>query len=142
MHSLPSQPIWLRRLTLGYLALWVAALVVGRIELLPEWSVGLVLAISLPLGVYWIMRLRQANAEPLVWSIVGSVFFIALWQLSVVGSEVLGLAEFTSSFAQTGLLGFFLIGLAWVIWFLEKASRRIELDRIESPFDVSHLVDV
>ena len=131
MHSLPSQPIWLRRLTLGYLALWVAALVVGRIELLPEWSVGLVLAISLPLGVYWIMRLRQANAEPLVWSIVGSVFFIALWQLSVVGSEVLGLAEFTSSFAQTGLLGFFLIGLAWVIWFLEKASRRIELDRID-----------
>jgi hypothetical protein len=136
VELLRRAPNVLVRLTLGYLAVWLVALFLWRGgDWLPAWLEAIVFTLSLPLGVAWIVWIRQnatSGAPHMTWALLGTAIYPFWWQLAVFWADVLGMPEARASIATTGLGGLFLIGLAWVIWALERASRRIERARLEA----------
>jgi len=58
----------------------------------------------------------------LVWSVAA----IFLWQFSVFFTDVLGLHGARVGLATWGTVSLFFLGLVWVVWFVEKASRLYE----------------
>ena len=141
MNFLTRAPKLLLRLTAGYAALWLVAMLLWRGgDWLPTWLEAIVFSLSLPLGAAWLVWLRRnvadgqkdsAGAPYIAWYVVGTAIYPFWWQLAVFWADALSLHEARASFASMGLGGLFLIGLVWVIWGLEKASRRIERQRID-----------
>jgi hypothetical protein len=136
MHFWFQQPRWLQITTLAYVGLWLLALLVQAMQALPEWLIFAVLALSVPLGVAWLARLRAvgrsiAPSYQLVWAVVGSLLYIAWWRVIVDLAKLLGLGEMAASLHSGGGFGLFFLGLLWVVWWLEKTSRSIELRRID-----------
>ncbi len=127
-----STPPWLKLSTGIYLVLWLVAALLRACDLGPEWLMLAVLLPSLPLGMAWIAQLRRREPNSLAWSLLGSILFIAWGRLLVEATSLLGLASFASGLDSALQLGVFLIGLLWVVWGLEKGSRRIELARIDA----------
>ena len=137
-------PKTLLRITLGYAGLWVLALFLWRGgDWLPWWLEAIVFTASLPLGIAWLWWLRQRgarnaaegvpySAEALTYAIVLSVIYPFWWQLAVLWADLLGLHGVRAGLASVGMGGFFLLGLGWVIWGLERASREIEQARIDA----------
>ena len=54
---------------------------------------------------------------------IHSVLFIVAWQLAILAARALGWEELRAFVAQFGLAAVFCIGLAWVIWGVERASQ-------------------
>ncbi|MBI5761021.1 MAG: DUF4159 domain-containing protein [Planctomycetales bacterium] len=130
---LSQLPRRLGQLTGGYAVLWpLAMLAWSTDEWLPTWLLAIVFSASLPLGVEWLrlIRTRYGNDRK-AQALVGSAIYPFWWQLIVFWSDLLGLSDLRSGMASVGTLGLFLIGLAWLVWGLERASRRIELTRID-----------
>lgn len=126
------QPSWLKYTTLAYAGLWLLTLLAQATQALPGWLIFAALALSVPLGIVWLVRLRKAHVQDRVlWSVVGSGLFVAWWRVAVDLAKLAGLADVAEGFHSTGGFGLFFIGLLWVVWWLEKASRRIELQRID-----------
>lgn len=65
-------------------------------------------------------------------AIVGTVAFVPAWQFALLFADLLAWEDLRVALAQCGLGGLFLVGLAWVIWGLERASRRYELERYDA----------
>jgi hypothetical protein len=146
MFELLKKSPLLTRVTIGYAAVWLVALLLWKIgNVVPSWLLNAIFAVALPLGIVWIWKLRQAKAGWFTWATALTILYPAWWLLTVIGTEVLGLADLKSGFVQTGWLGLFTIGLGWLVWFLERESRRIEVARIESALQAgplsSHPVD-
>ncbi|MDX1943829.1 MAG: DUF4159 domain-containing protein, partial [Pirellulaceae bacterium] len=133
MRFLPSHlPVALTRVTMGYAALWLATVLVWRGgNWLSPWVIGGVLAAAVPISIAWIRWLRSPRWQgPVTVAAVASAIYPFWWQLAVFLAAVAGLAEIESSLQAVGLGGLFTLGLGWVVWGLENASRRIELARI------------
>ncbi len=134
------------RVTLGYAAAWLFALLLWKIgNVLPAILLNLVFFVALPLGIVWILKLRREKVKWFTSAIAITIIYPAWWMLSVVAADVLGLGEVKSGLQQAGLLGFFTIGLAWLVWYVERESRRIEVGRLDNALRdgplVSHPVD-
>ena len=70
-------------------------------------------------------RFRRAT---LPWRRFAQTLLYAVgWQQAVFAADVLGWDDFRVALANTGLGGLFLIGLAWVVWWVERASRRYQM---------------
>ncbi len=63
----------------------------------------------------------------LVWSVAA----IILWQASVFFSDALGLVHARVGLAMWGTWSLFFLGMLWVMWFVERASRVYEERRYE-----------
>ncbi len=63
----------------------------------------------------------------LVWSVAA----IFLWQVSVFFSDALDLPHARVGLATWGTWSLFFLGLVWVVWFVERASRFYEEQRYE-----------
>ena len=126
-------PRKLIRQTQGYAALWLVALVLWRVQdWLPLWLLAMAFLPSLPLGIAWLRQLHlHGDRDPMARSLVLTALYPFWWQLAVFLAEFAGLHEVRAGLASTGLLGLFLIGLAWMVWWLERASRRIERSQLE-----------
>ena len=126
-------PRRLVRQTLGYAALWLVALILWRVtDWLPNWLLAVAFLPSLPLGIVWLRQLRaNGGRDPMARSLVLTGLYPFWWQLSVFLAEFAGLYEVRAALMSTGLFGLFLIGLAWMVWWLEGASRRIEQSLLE-----------
>jgi hypothetical protein len=132
MHFWREQPRWLQNTTLAYAGLWLLTLLTQAMQALPDWLIFAALALSVPLGILWIVRLRRANlTDQVLWSIVGSLLFVAWWRVAVDLAKLIGLNEIAAGLHSAGGFALFFIGLLWVVWWLEKASRRLELQRID-----------
>ena len=127
-----QQPRSLKLATGIYVAVWLVALLLQAMDAVPEWVTLLVQFGSLPLGTYWLLQMRRAGVrDGVTWAIAGSVLYVLWWRLAVELSKLLGLNELAVGLHSSGGFGLFFLGLLWVVWWLEKASRRIELARIE-----------
>ena len=126
-------PQKLIRQTQGYAALWLIALLLWRlVDWLPAWLLAIAFLPSLPLGVIWLRRLRtDSQGEPITRALVLTGLYPFWWQLAVFLSEFAGLYELRSGFTTLGTGGLFLIGLAWLVWGLERSTQRIEQARLE-----------
>src|SRR5712691_4925057 len=110
------------------------------------WPEGLWFALSVPLSAYWIAwagwlsrlddAIETASAADdssflirrnLVWSVAA----IFLWQVSVFFADALDLPHARVGLATWGTWSLFFLGLVWVVWFVERASRFYEERRYE-----------
>ena len=133
MSSTASHRRTLLRVTGGYALVWLAGQLLWRVWIgAPRPLLAALFLPALALGGWWLWSLRDARgrtARLVSW--VASAAFLVGWQLAVFLFDWLGWREARDSFLQIGAGGLFLIGLAWVIWFLERAARRFESARIE-----------
>jgi len=61
----------------------------------------------------------------LIWSGV----YLAAWLVVVQGAKLIGWDVVRATSAQYGLGGFFLLGLGWVVWYVERISQQIDSRR-------------
>lgn len=128
-----QQPRWLQRATLAFAGVWLVALILQAMLLIPDWLAFVVVAASLPLGIVWLQRLKQTpDVDRVTRSVVWSSLYIVWWRLAVEFARVIGLRDVAYGLHGAGGLGLFLLGLAWVVWWLERESRKFELMRIEA----------
>ena len=91
-----------------------------------EWIVFLG---SLPLAVYWA---RRARSQPTIRrNAIFSGCFVLAWPPCLFLADVLELYEFRAFMARAGVAGLFFIGLAWVVWYVERSSKRYAQGRVE-----------
>jgi hypothetical protein len=135
-----QQPRWLKTTTLAYAGLWLLTLLGQAMQAVPEWLSFVGLALSVPLGIVWLLKLRDAkqartgrDAYPtnVTWAVVGSLLYVAWWRVAVDLARLVGLGDVAAGLHSTGGFGLFFLGLLWVVWWLEKATRQIELQRID-----------
>lgn len=130
-HS--QAPTKLLRWTRWYCLAWLVAFVVWRIgNLLPLWVLAFAFLPAIGFGVAWIRWLRSnPDTTSWTWKVAGTLAYPFAWQLAVFLAELTGLVELRHGLTSTGMFGLFLIGLAWLVWWVETASRRIEQSRMD-----------
>ena len=132
MTSSLQTPATLIRWTWSYCLVWLVAFIVWRIGgLVPQWLLAVAFLPSLGFGIAWLRRVQQRpDVTPQTWTIAGSLLYPFWWHLSVFLAEFGGLTEVRQGLVSMGLYGLFLIGLGWLIWWVEKSSHRIEQARL------------
>jgi hypothetical protein len=99
---------------------------------LPLWAIFTNAAVVSGLWTTWACGSRRTLMRNLVLSLV----YVPLWQFSVFAVEEIALSgstevnwllELRAVFARVGTAGLFVIGLGWVVWIVERASRRLAL---------------
>lgn len=118
-------------------ALWLWA------RWLPASTAGGVFAFSLPLGIAWLAWGRTgAKDRPILMSAMSTVIYTLWWQLALFVTDQLVWDETCLALFRCGLGGLFLIGLAWVIWGLERASQFFERrrHRVDPAFLEDHAI--
>ncbi len=148
---------WL--LTMPLAAAWFLAL--AEWLWVESWREGQFLHIDLPEGLagtkllLWSVFLPSAVAaiawtvvaarrgRPLVRGLVVSLAYLPIWQFLVFAveegalngpKELAWLFSLRATLAQVGTAGLFVIGLAWVIWGVERASRHYAARRRRTDF--------
>ncbi len=123
-------------LSVPYALVWTFCTVLWRMW--PETPVVFfaVFVLAFPLGLAWVnwirTRWRSPGENAKVQSAAAATWvYLLWWQLAVVVTDWGGLHDWRTSIAYYGTGWFFLIGLAWLIWWLERSSRRIEIERME-----------
>ncbi|MEK6235483.1 MAG: DUF4159 domain-containing protein, partial [Planctomycetales bacterium] len=101
---------------------WVSAL--------PQQVHWAVFAASFPIAAGWLAwaMVPQRRGTLACWIAVTGVY-AACWPASLFVAQSIGLESLRASLARTGLGGFFLIGLTWTVWILEKASQHYRRKR-------------
>jgi hypothetical protein len=123
----------LERATLYYAPLWLLGLVVWSNALTTEWGFAVAGLLLVPAAVFaglWVREMRLATTPRLRWSGAATRLYVGLWPAILWCSDALELTGLSETIRQLAPWGLFCIGLAWTIWYLERASRRIELQRI------------
>ena len=132
MTLLSQAPAKLIRWTRWYCLVWLVAFVVWRMDLLPLWLLAAAFLPSAGFGIAWLRWLRnRPDASQKTWTIFGSLLYPFWWQLAVFLSELFGLYDLRQGLTTFGIFGLFLIGLGWLVWWIETVSRRIEQSRID-----------
>jgi len=136
MKSLDSYTKALLILSVPYALVWTFCTVLWRMW--PETPVVFfaVFVLAFPLGLAWVnwirTRWRSPGENAKIQSAAAATWvYLLWWQLAVVVTDWGGLHDWRTSIAYYGTGWFFLIGLAWLIWWLERSSRRIEIERME-----------
>jgi len=112
-------PVWL--------ALWFAWL---SIRTLPGWLAAIGFSVALGLSGPWLWKAWKSRVtRPVFGLAVASVAFIFAWHWCVFMADLMDWPNLSRSSAQFGLAALFFIGLAWVVWGLEKASDRYQRRR-------------
>ncbi len=82
------------------------------------------------IGIFGVVQTnRTRNERPLLFSVVASLAFMPIWTAAVYGFDWIGWGEARAWLARFGTGTAYMIGLLWVVWGLEKASRHYELQR-------------
>jgi hypothetical protein len=138
MHFWAKQPRWLQVATGIYAALWTLAFIGSRLEVVPLVLAMPIFFVALPLGIVWLVQLRQDQTPDVSlderqrsWAVLGSVLYPFWWQLAVHLALLVDLPGLANSLTTLGGFGLFMIGLLWVVWWLERASRGKELERFD-----------
>lgn len=85
--------------------------------------------ISITCGIVLRTRFKQRASKTLQFWGMLSICVPVGWQAGVYFSEWLGLEVFRAYFARGGLALFFITGLSWVVWGIERHAQRIESAR-------------
>ncbi len=136
--SVKDRPVWFKSAVVTgiYGVLWVFAYLDWVAwKTLPEVVLLVVFAKSVALLVYWhrflkpMSRLQQRG----YWSIA----VLPIWQLSVFVSYYLMLPSVSLLLTRIGLAVVFVLGLGWMIWYVEQVSARLLAGRKKVAFGVT-----
>src|SRR5258706_4720580 len=137
MKSLDPYTKALLILSVPYAVVWALCTVLWRMW--PDTPVVFfaVFVLAFPLGLAWANWIRNTWRSPSENAKIQSAaaatwVYLLWWQLTAVMTVWGGLHEWRTSIAYYGTGGLFLIGMCWLIWGLGRASRRIELRRMEA----------
>ena len=129
IRILEDVPGWARAGTAAFLVLWLVVLAdwmwAGKLPLAVTAAVAL---LSIPPGVCWIRWARQPERRSALLSgTVATIIYPVWWHAVVMTAVVLeqwlpawGMVRARA--AQLGTAALFFIGLAWVVWVLERGS--------------------
>ena len=145
-QRLPQLPRSAAKLTAVYGVAWCICLA-NWIWIQLEWPAatwcqGIVFVTGLPIAIVWLRwawNLRRR--EPVIFCAVLSAAAVLLWQLGVFAFD---LAEWDVARAQLARLGttaLFFIGLAWIVWAVERASQRCESRRRADAAEWANVLD-
>jgi hypothetical protein len=70
-----------------------------------------------------------------------SVLYVVWWQLAVTTADAMVWDTLRANLARYGTLGVFAIGLGWVVWFVDRAARRIESTRLAHRLEAEQAFD-
>lgn len=111
-----------------------------RLDSSIHWTVTLA---SLPLGLLWIVwaawGVRRATTAVCLFL---SMLYVVWWQLAVATADAMIWDTLRANLARYGTAGLFLIGLAWVVWFVDRIASRIEAKRIAFRLEATELSGV
>jgi hypothetical protein len=102
---------------------------------LPEWLLALGFTLSLPVAAFWMVRTRKSPLP--VRCAIATAAYLPLWHWTVFVTHALVLEALRTWLARLGLAGAFVIGLAWVIWYVERASQRHRMRRHDALVDAA-----
>jgi hypothetical protein len=138
MKSLDTYTKSLLILSVPYALIWMLCTLLWRMW--PDTPVVFfaVFVLAFPLGLAWVNWIRNRwrsteESAKLQFAAAATWVYLLWWQLAVVITDWGGLHDWRSSIAYYGTGGLFLIGLCWLIWWLERSSRRIEVRRLGTP---------
>lgn len=126
--SRPSRGKWI---VVGIVALlWTALVVawmghalppavgVGGFRIATEYVLAVVFGLA---GVWGLLTLRRAKRSPSVTNLVGaSLGYFPVWQFGVFAADALNFPRVRATLGELGPAGAFFIGLAWLMWFVER----------------------
>ena len=75
--------------------------------------------------------LSTRNSRAIERAAVVTAIYPFWWQLVVFLCDLFSLHELRGGLTLAGTLGIFFVGLAWLVWWLERASQRIEQVRLD-----------
>ena len=113
------------QVTTAYFAVWVVCLLDLRTtSMLPVGMHLAVYAAAVPLTLYWYNVSARGNdrIEKQSW-VVLTVGYVLLWQLLLFVLDWLVLDTLRALVARWGTVLLFLIGLLWVVWYVERETR-------------------
>ena len=123
------------RVFAGSSGLYLAACLVVLIEWrffkqLPAQAYWWTLLPSLPLGALWtVWAVRPGRRSKVAaWAVLTAVY-VVWWQLAVFAADALVWDAARALLARYGAAGLFLVGLAWVVWIVERASQQCQATR-------------
>jgi hypothetical protein len=94
------------------------------------WCQAIVFFTALPISVAWVCwAWNQRRREPITLCVVLTIAFVLLWQLGVFALDFAEWDVARTQLARVGTAGLFFIGLAWIVWGVERASQRYEAQR-------------
>jgi hypothetical protein len=86
---------------------------------------------SLPLGLVWLVWAAWSVRRPTVAvCFFLSMLYVVWWQLAIATADVMIWDTLRANLARYGTAGLFLIGLAWMVWLVDRVAQRIERRRI------------
>ncbi len=101
---------------------------IGGLPPLVHW---IVFCGSIPVGAAWLTwAVHTSRRGKLACWLVASCLFVFWWQTAVFVIDQMGLDALRATVAQFGLGGLFLIGLAWIVWVLERAAQFYRWQRL------------
>ena len=103
--------------------LWVAKI--------PQVALGIgfgVAAVAAVVWCRWAYRLRAV--QQILSAAVASVAFLPVWQFTVFSLDLLDFAGARAMSARVGTAAAYFVGLAWVVWGLERTARKFDRVRL------------
>jgi hypothetical protein len=103
--------------------LWVAKL--------PQVVLGIGFGLAAVTAVAWgCWAYRSRSGQQILSAAVASVAFLPVWQFVVFSLDMLDFAEARAMSARVGTATAYFIGLAWVVWGLERTARKFDRVRL------------
>jgi len=101
-------------------------------EKIPQAGLGIGFAIAaVTAGVWGRWAYRNRSTQQILSAAILSVAYLPVWQCTVFMLDLLELAELRAMAARVGTAAAYFIGLAWVVWGLERTARRFDLERLK-----------
>jgi hypothetical protein len=98
---------------------------------IPQVALGIgfgVAAVAAVVWCRWAYRLRAV--QQILSSAVASVAFLPVWQFTVFSLDLLDFAGARAMSARVGTAAAYFVGLAWVVWGLERTARKFDRVRL------------
>ncbi len=99
------------------------ALLIERLPTTLHWAVHGLGAVIVGCWLLW--ALKPVNRAPRRLCIVGSAAFVVWWQAAIFMADAIGWEIMRASVARWGTIGLFVLGLAWFVWWVDRAAQRI-----------------
>ncbi len=104
-------------------------------DFLPMWLAMIVSVVAFPFSYLWLRWAKQPNRPAIAQPVVATLASPFCWYALIVTAKTFHFDSLASGFTTFGGIALFVIGLLWIVWILEKTSRRFELARINEAIE-------
>lgn len=134
MHDVSKPSRLLKVITGVYALAWLVFWAMGLFRFQwPVWVPSVVFGCSVPIGAMWTAWIfRVWRTRPIAAAAAATGVYITWWQLLIFATDALVWDGACLGIYRGGLSGLFVIGLLWMVWFVERTAQAIEKKRIDA----------